>query len=151
MRRRKKQRDEHTVDMFGMPNIPKPQAATPGSMDYRAQVAALTNELMKQAPDNRYRIAARMSELCGHESSKGLLDSYTAESREGSNLPLWKVPALETACEARMLTEWLVGVLGGTVLWGADVIDAEIGRIDREMEQQRAQRKALKKMRGQIK
>ena len=123
-----------------------PQAipAVPGAMDFRKPVAELVAGVLANAKRDRYDVAARISRLCDHETSKALLDSYTAPSREECNLPLWKVPALESACNSRGITEWLVGVHGGRVLWGAQVLQADLGEIESRIQQLQEQRRVVK-------
>ena len=51
---------------------------------------------------------------------------------------------MEVACNSRAITEWLVGVHGGRVLWGADVLAANLGEIEGRIQQLQEQRKHLK-------
>lgn len=126
--------------------IPQPAPKAPGSMDFRRPVAQLVSDMLKAAPATRYAIAARMSELADHETSKALLDSYTAETREASNLPMWKAPIIEIACDRRDLAEWHVSVLGGIALWGDEVLDADVGRRKRQIAQLQAEVKAIEQV-----
>lgn len=140
--------DGLTGELFS--SIPAPAPATPASMDYRKPVAQLVSQLLKDTPDTRYAIAARMSELADHETSKAILDSYTAESREECNLPLWKAPLIEAACGNRYLAEWHASVLGGRVLWGSDVLDADIGQRERLIHDLQQEVKELRRYRKQV-
>ncbi|MTI74687.1 MAG: hypothetical protein FH747_13695 [Stenotrophomonas sp.] len=140
----RKRSDALTGDLFT--GIPKPLAEVPASMDFRAPVAQLVSRMIQDSEMTRWAIAARMSELADVETSKALLDSYTAESREECNLPFWKAPLIELAIGNRSLAEWHASVLGGRVLWGADVIDAEIGRRKREMADANAEIKELERI-----
>lgn len=113
-------------------------------MDYRKPVAQLVSQLLKDAPGTRYAVAARMSELAEHETSKAVLDSYTSDCREACNLPLWKAPLIEAATGSHVLAEWHAGCLGGRVLWGHEVIDADIGRRERLIAELKTEVVALK-------
>lgn len=135
--------DALTGDLFGTNPTP---LALPGSMDFRRAVAALISAGLKKAEGSRYAVSARMSELADVETSKALLDSYTAESRDESNLPLWKAPVYGIAANDRSLAEWHVGVLGGRVLWGREIADAEVGRCQRQIAELQEQIKSLKQM-----
>lgn len=134
--------DALTGDLFAA--IPQPLPEVPASMDFRRVVSQMVSQMLKDADDSRWQVAARMSELADVETSKALLDSYTAESREECNLPFWKAPVIELATNSRRLAEWHVGVLGGRVLWGAEALDADIGRRQRLIEQLQQEVKALK-------
>lgn len=140
--------DTHTAELFSA--IPNPAPVAPGCMDYRKRIATLTADVLAECKKNRYIVAARMSELADHETSKALLDSYTAPSRDECNLPAWKIPLLEAACGSRAITEFLVTTHGGRVLWGAEVLDADIGQIDHQIEQLRAKKSALKDVRRRV-
>ncbi|HZF99248.1 MAG TPA: hypothetical protein VEY92_13635, partial [Pseudoxanthomonas sp.] len=140
----RKRSDALTGDLFS--SIPKPLAEVPASMDFRAPVAQLVSRMIQESQMTRWVIAARMSELADVETSKAILDSYTAESREECNLPFWKAPLIELATGNRSLAEWHAAVLGGRVLWGADVIDAEIGRRKREMADASAEIRELERL-----
>lgn len=130
--------------------IPEPAPAVAASMDFRKPVAGLVSQMLKGTSDSRYVVAARMSELADHETSKAILDSYTAESRDECNLPMWKAPVIEAACGSRVLAEWHAGVLGGRVLWGSAVLDADIGERERLIHDLQQEVKALRKYRKQV-
>lgn len=126
-------------------SIPTPVPQRAGAMDFRRAVANLVSQLLKDAHGSRYNIAARMSELSDVETSKALLDSYTAESREECNLPFWKAPLIEAASGRRDLVEWHAAVLGGRVIWGAEIIDADVGRLERQVVELQDELKQLRK------
>lgn len=134
--------DALTGELFSQ--IPSPMPQVPGGMDFRKPVAEMVAGMLANAKRDRYDVAARISRLCDHETSKALLDSYTAPSREECNLPLWKVPAMEIACNSHAVTEWLVGVHGGRILWGADVMDAELGKVQRQLDELKRLEKSLR-------
>lgn len=134
--------DPLTGELFS--EIPQAVPAVAGAMDFRKTVAELVAGLLAGAKRDRYDVAAKVSRLCDHETSKALLDSYTAPSREECNLPLWKVPSMEVACNSRGITEWLVGVHGGRVLWGPRVLEADLGEIESRIQHLQEQRRLVK-------
>jgi hypothetical protein len=140
----RKPADALTGELFSQ--IPTAVPAVPGAMDFRKPVAELVAGMLANAKRDRYDISARISRLCDHETSKALLDSYTAPSREECNLPLWKVPAIEIACNSRDVTEWLVGVHGGRVLWGEQVLQADLGQIESRIQHLMEQRRQVKEV-----
>lgn len=121
--------------------IPRPAPITAGALDLRKRFASMIADGVSDYrgkdgdASKRYYIAMRMSELAEVETSKGLLDSYSAPSREECNLPAWKIPAFEVATNTKHFTNFLVAFHGGLALWGQDVMDAEIGRMQREMDE----------------
>ena len=139
--------DALTDDLFSL--IPSPVPQTPASMDFRAPVSHLVSQLLKASPESRNVIAARMSDLASVDTSKAILDSYTAETREECNIPLWKAPIIEIVTGSRVLSELHAGVLGGRVLWGDEVTDADVGRAERQIAELQEQLKALRKFQQQ--
>ena len=127
--------DPLTGDLFT--SIPQPLPEHPESMDFRTLVAQMCAEMIQGAPDSRW-------------ASKALLDSYTAASREECNLPFWKAPLIELATGNRRLAEWHASVLGGRVLWGRDVLDAELGKVQRQIEELRDQERAMRVLRRRV-
>jgi hypothetical protein len=145
--------DALTGDLFS--TIPKPWTADAGTMDFRPRVAALLGQMLAEAaaanPEHdRYWIAARVSRLVGKEVSKAMLDGYTAESREAFNLPFWLVSAIEHVCASTLLTDWHAEMRGGRFLPGAEAIDAEIGRSQRLIEQERDRQRLLRDLRRRL-
>lgn len=136
--------DALTGELFS--TIPTPRPLLPGTMDFRLAVSELVAAGIAKSGMSRYAIAARMSELAEVETSKAILDSYTAPSREECNLPLWKAPVYEAASNQRHLAEWHAGVLGGRVLWGAEITDADLGRVERELLELQEQRRLLRQL-----
>lgn len=133
--------DEITPDLFAVPHAAAP---IPGSMDYRHDVAHLLAAMLATSGEDRYEIASRASRLAGKDVSKYMLDAYTAESREEFNIPLYLVPALETACASHKLTAWLAELRGGRLYVGADVLAAELGRIERQRQALQGQIRTIK-------
>lgn len=150
---RTSRRDALSGDLFR--DIPRPAPPVAASMDFRPQLSNLVAEMLAaaQAADpalDRYQIAAICSRLAGKEVSKAMLDGYTAESREAFNLPLWLVPALETACSSTALTDWLAAIRGGRLVLGPAALDAEIGRMQGEMEMLNERLKEAKDLRRRV-
>lgn len=147
-------RDALSGDLFA--SIPHAAPALPATMDFRGELSLIVSEMLAAArlrdPAilDRYGIAAAMSRLTDHDVSKLMLDGYTSAAREAFNLPFWLVPALETACDSTRLTEWLAAKRGGRVLLGKDALDAEIGRIESEVEDGREKLKALRDLRRRV-
>ena len=140
-------RDTRTLDLF---EVPQPAAPVPASMDYRATVAHLVAEMLKQAEGDRYAIAAKVSRLTGKEVTKAMLDAYTSEAREAWNLPFWLGPVIEAACESHALTNWLADVRGGRLYLGKENLTAQLGRLIKAKEETDQQIKRLKKLMGEM-
>ena len=139
--------DPLTLDLF---EVPVPRVPMPGALDVGLAVRHLISDLLKDSPRNRFEIAARMSELLGHEITKHQLDSWTAESREGWRFPLEYLPAFEVAVETHLVTTWLADVRGCKVLVGKEALDAEIGKLERLKESAGKRIKELKHAMGEM-
>lgn len=138
--------DPHTADMFA---IPHPAEPLPASHDYRAQVAHLVGEALREGGADRHRVAAEMSRLTGREITKTMLDAYASEGRDTFNLPLWEVPALEAACRTHVIGAWLAGVRGGRLLVGRETLTAELGRLEQAREAAGRRIRDLKRLMGE--
>lgn len=124
-----------------------------GSMDVDRFFREAISEALKNCPLSRYQVAARMSELTGQEITKAMLDSWTAESKEGHRFPAIFLPAF---CEAVGCSEPLkiLGRLVGVfVLPGPEALRAEIRRLEEEIGKKQQEKKKrlifLKEMEGQ--
>lgn len=142
----KRGRDVQTPDLF---TIPAAAPLSEGSLNFATQLRALLSQVLKHCPHSRYQVAARMSELLGADVSKFQLDAWTAESREPWRFPLEYAPAFEAACESFALTEWLADKRGGQVLFGKEALMAEMGRLQRQHDDNQRRMKALRRQMGE--
>lgn len=139
--------DPLTLDLF---EVPVPRAALPGALDVGLAVRHLISDLLKVSPKSRFEIAARMSELLGHEVSKHQLDAWTAESREGWRFPLEYLSAFEVAVETHQVTIWLADLRGCKVLVGKEALEAELGKLERMRDAAGKRIKELKHAMGEL-
>lgn len=108
-------------------------------MDIDRQFRALVSEAIKGSPLSRYTIAARMSELCGHEITKSMVDSWSAESKENHRFPAIFIPAFCEAVGSRDALTFLCEKAGTFNMKGPDALRAEkVKRVMflREMEEE---------------
>lgn len=135
-----------TGDLF---EVPAPREALPGALDVGLALRHLLSKLLKNCPLSRFEVAARMSELTGHEISKHQLDAWTAESREGWRFPLEYLPAFESAVETHDVTIWIADLRGARLSVGREALEAQLGRITRMRDDLARQERALKKLLGE--
>lgn len=138
--------DSYTLDLF---EVPAPRTPVPGALDVGLALRGLLSQLLKDSPLSRFDVAARMSELTGHEVTKHQLDSWTAESREGWRFPLEYLPALEVALGTHDVTAWLADLRGARLSVGREALEAQLGRLGRMKDDLARQERALKKMLGE--
>ena len=139
------QTDPFTRDLF---EVPVELSPTPGALDCGETIRHVLADLIKRAPHSRAEIAEQMSVLTGKKISEHSLDSWTADSREGWRFPLEYLPAFEVATETRELTSWMADLRGCRVLVGKDVLDAEIGKLERMKEDAGRRIRQLKQVIG---
>lgn len=112
-----------------------------GSFDIDSRFRESITQALKESSFSRYHIAARMSELIGHEITKSMLDSWTAESKENHRFPAIFLPAF---CEATGRTETLQTLarpVGVFMLPGTEALRSEIQRIDEEINKKKTEKK----------
>lgn len=123
-----------------------------GSFDIDRQFRDAISEALKRCPLSRYQVVARMSELTETDITKTMLDSWTAESKEGHRFPAIFLPAF---CEATGCSEplKLLGKLVGVfVMPGPEALRAEIQRIEEDINKKQNEKRKrlifLKEMEG---
>jgi hypothetical protein len=140
-------RDTATLDLF---EVPQAAAPVPAGLDYRATVAALVGQMLKDADGDRFESAGRMSRLTGTDVTKYMLDAYSSEARDTFNLPFWLVAALEESAHSHLLTNWLTAVRGGRLLIGREALNAELGKLERLRDEAAKKIKQLKQVMGEM-
>lgn len=90
---------------------------------------------------SRYDVAARMSELVGHEITKSQLDNFSAESHDRHRFPCQYLPAFVIATGGqRRAFECLSKHAGLFALPGPEALRAEIQRIDEDIRKKKAEK-----------
>lgn len=138
------------------------QTAAPamGSLDIDTELRHALSEDIKHAlvpctgqELSRYDVAARMSELVGHEIKKSQLDNWTAEAHEKHRFPAQYLPAFVIATGGQRRTfECLSRHAGLFAMPGPEALRAEIQRIDEEIKKKQSEKQKrqilLKEMEG---
>jgi len=119
-----------SMDFEALFEIPTPKDPIAGSLDYGLEIRHLISDTLKTCKKDRFVVAAEMSRLTGREISKGQLDSWSAESREGWRFPLEFAPAFEVATETYVLSEFLARKRGCKLFAGEDLYAAELGKLE---------------------
>jgi len=123
----------------------RPKTNKFASFNIDLQLREAISEAIRRCQSSRFQIAARMSELLGLEISKSMIDSWTAESREGVNrFPACYLPAFCDAVGSLEPLRIMVDLLGAYVIEGEEAILTEIGRIDDQKKKLSDREKALK-------
>jgi hypothetical protein len=117
------------LSFFEVPAAPSCEA---GGLDMALVVRETLTEVLSVARlhgHDRHEIAAQMSRLSSHETSKGMLDRYTAPSADGWRFPLEALPALTQATGDYRLLEMVAEACGCKIYRGEEALLAEIGAL----------------------
>lgn len=120
-------------------------ALKPGDLAIAPEIRAALTRSIKQCRQSRWHIAARMSELLDTEISKYILDTWTAESKEGHRFPLEYLPAFIEATNDSTLLEILCSYSGGYFVQSTDHLRLELGRLQDAERRLKDRRKLVEK------
>jgi hypothetical protein len=123
----------------------RPKTGDSASFNIDLQLREAISRAIKDCPHSRYHVAAKMSELLGIEITKSMLDSWTADSKEG----IYRFPAcyLPAFCKALGNIEPLrimADLLGVYVIEGEDALLTQLGKIRDQKEQLLEKERAIK-------
>ncbi len=107
---------------------------------------------IKESNLSRIQIAARMSEALDIEITKTMLDSWTAESREGTNrFPACFLPAFCDAVQSSEPLMVLADLNGCFLIKGPEALDLEMKKIEDQERTLAEKKKAIKAIRNGMK
>ena len=108
------------------------------------------NHAIKQSSLSRWEIAGAMSAFVGVEITKFMLDSWTAESKDGHRFPAIYVPAFCRAAEDTASVRMLAEKSGICAVPGREVILAEVAKRMQRRDNETREIKKLKLLLEQI-
>lgn len=122
-----RQRDDKTLSMFArLPSHQHPM----GTLNISHIIPNLVSEAIKESGIDRFEIAARMSRLTGEEIAKSTIDAWSSTAKRKWRFPLELLPAFEAATATHVVSQWLAERLGGQMLYGQEVLEAQLGRFE---------------------
>jgi hypothetical protein len=123
----------------------------------KVQISALNVDLLfrsslakaiKDSSLSRIQIAAKMSDALDFEITKTMLDSWTAESREGVNrFPACYLPVFCQLVGSIEPLKILADLIGCFVIQGPEALDLQLKRIEDQERELTAQKKAIRTIR----
>lgn len=141
---------------FGLPldgvHYPIPQAPTlvAGSLGYAHELCGTLSQAISECQDSRAVIAARMSDLTGEPISEAMLNAWTAQSHDRHRFPFEFAAAFEVATSSTRLQGLLAHKRGSLVLIGKQALDAQLGKVQRQISNLKLQERDIKKaMKGE--
>lgn len=123
----------------------RPKNGEFASFNIDLQLREVITEAIKVCPYSRIQIASKMSELLGIEVTKSMIDSWTADSREGVyRFPACYLPAFCHVVGSLEPLRIMADLLGAYVLEGEDALLTELGRIETQKKKLQEKEKAIK-------
>jgi hypothetical protein len=128
---------------FTVPAPPAPKTAPAALAGLEQRVSETVGTMLASDGRRREVIAAEMTVLAGEEISRWMLDAYSAPSRDTHNISFARMIVLATVTNRQDLLDPIMREGGMAVLVGEEVITAELGHIDREIEQLKSRRREI--------
>jgi len=117
-----------------------PTDAAEGAANVRNALRRTINAAISACPLSRHQIAGEMSHLLGVDVTKTMIDTWTAESKEGHRFPAEYLPAFCRATGSRAPLDVLAEAAGLFVMPGPDALRAEAQRYAEEERTARAEK-----------
>jgi hypothetical protein len=133
-----------STDQFGFtfePPLPARAAADLAGLD-RVTAAAVA-QCLKDDPRSREEIAGAMSALLSEDVTRWMLDAYASGARDHHNISAARFFALVAATDRFDILDTTLRRIGAAVLVGEELINAELGHLDRQIATLRARRKMI--------
>ncbi|ACL05268.1 hypothetical protein Dalk_3580 [Desulfatibacillum aliphaticivorans] len=106
---------------------------TEGTANVRDQLRIALSYALKKCPLSRPQVAGEMSHLLGDsEVTKFMLDTWTAESKEGHRIPAEFLPAFCQVTGCREPLRILAEASGWFAMPGQDALRSQMQRLDEE-------------------
>jgi hypothetical protein len=116
----------------------------PGSLNIKVQLRESLAEGIKQYQGSRYAVAAKMSELTGQEITKSMLDSWTAESKEGHRFPAEYLAAFCFVTGYKKPLELMARMIDCYLLESEEALLTELGKIEKQKRDLAMKEKGIK-------
>lgn len=139
-------RRQLTLDAWMEPT--RPAVPVPASLACDLQLRGWLTQAIKDSGKAREIIAAEMTIMLGDDDSvvsKSMLDAFTASSKEGHRFPAAFLPAFVVVTGATWLLDELAHRCGCKVLEAPDMKVAQLGAIERQIDELARRKAALKR------
>lgn len=142
--------NENQLNLFDM--IEQINPGKYASVDFQIETKDLglrlkdaISEAISNSGIKRYEIAGQMSEYLGVEITASMLNSYTAESKEGHRMPAEYYPTFCRITNNFKILEILTAAAGARMTRTEEIYYLEIGRLQQIEEEARRKRQAFKR------
>ncbi len=139
--------DNLSGDLFA--NIPQAHPFTPGSWNFRGEIAHAMGNAITASDKDIYQISADISRLLGQEVRANTLYKSTSEASD-KHIPNFETAiAFDAATGQLALLNLFAEKLGCRVLPGKETLFTELGRLEQMKSEIARQEKAIKKLLGE--
>ncbi|WP_035218577.1 hypothetical protein [Desulfatibacillum aliphaticivorans] len=122
----------------------KSAPSTEGTANVREKLRISIKHALKQCPLSRVQVAGEMSHLLGDvEISRYMLDTWTAESKEGHRFPAEYLPAFCRVTDNTEPLELLAEASGCFAMPGQDALRAQMQKIEEEIKRLSSQKRTM--------
>lgn len=101
----------------------------PGRLNLDPAIRELISSGLKKTSLSRYEVGAEMSKFLGRDITKAMLDSWSAESKDGHKFPLAYLNAFSKATGDRELLRLICNNAGGYYIENEDALRLELGKL----------------------
>jgi len=126
------------IQQFSEPIDERPQE---GSFNISDKLRRAVCKAIANSGLSRPQIAGEMGHLLDVEITKSMIDSWTAESKEGHRFPAEYIPALCRACGDIGPLQLMVEMSGMYAMPGPEALRAEIQKLDEQERELRAEKR----------
>lgn len=124
--------------------ITSPAPSTEGTANIREKLRLAIKHALKQCCLSRVQVAGEMSHLLGDvEISRYMLDTWTAESKEGHRFPAEYLPAFCRVTDSTEPLELLAEASGCFAMPGQDALRAQMQKIEEEIKRLNSQKRTM--------
>jgi hypothetical protein len=125
--RAKKITSRQSASLFEL--IKKIEPQTESLSIYQLSLREVISQAIRKCNLSRYHIVAKMSEELEIDITKSMLDSWTAESKDGHRFPCEYLPAFCRAVGNNDAILWLVHQVGAYLIGSKEIYELELGKI----------------------
>lgn len=124
-------------------DVPTPARGGAALAGLDREIAASVSTMLKEDSRSRFVVAGAVSELLDEDVSKAMLDAYASEAKETHAISAARLLALTAVTDRYDLLDRLTRRIGAALLVGEEILTAELGQIDRQIDQLKQRRRAI--------
>jgi hypothetical protein len=125
---------------FDVPALERHEGALAGLARITSSAIA---RVMHEDGRSRRDLACAVSRLLDEDISAMTLDGWASEARDQFNAPFYRTLALIAATERFDVLDALMREIGAAVIFGDEIVTAQLGHVDRQIAALRDRRRAI--------